>query len=120
MKLSNTLIFIAVCLGIIAGCAIAAHTETPKAVPVIPDAIRAEFFKAQVKAGEAQQALQQTPQYKASQEAQNALQGAISAINGICGKDFQPQMSPAGDPICVAKPLPKEEAKPLAKVPAKP
>ena len=71
--------------------------EPAEAPPVISAEHRAEFFKRQLAATEAQ---------RAYQAAQQALQGAVSELTKDCGDKFRPQMDPQGDPVCIAVPAP--------------
>jgi hypothetical protein len=70
---------------------------TPAAAPAVPtisDAQRAEFFKAQ------SMMIQSATQAKTEQ---SNFQAAIAKLQQTCGETFTLQMSPSGDPICVAK-----------------
>lgn len=72
----------------------------PSKPPVISDALKAKFFKAQLALQNAQSAFQ-----KAQQDSITAAQ----EITKACGDGFQPQMDAQGDPACVAKPKPAKK-----------
>jgi hypothetical protein len=76
-------------------CVGAALPQSKVEPPKIPDATIAKFWKAQSQLQQAQ---------AASQAAQQAMQAVVAEIQKACGEKFQAQMSPAGDPVCVAKP----------------
>lgn len=73
-----------------------------QAAPQITDAQRAEFFKAQSKLMAASEQ---------AKGAQTEFQAAVTRLQAACGEKFFLQMSPAGDPACVAKPSEKPEVK---------
>lgn len=84
-------------------CALSAQPQaTPKAapppakpaVPVISDALKAKFFKAQLE----MQAAQKAVKVKAA-----SLQSTVGEITAACGGEFVPQMDANGDPVCVEK-----------------
>lgn len=84
-------------------CAGAALPQAPApAPPAISDALKAQFFKAQAQKIQADIAAQQKQQVFAQ---------AVADLNKACGDGFEPQLNPAGDPACVAKPAPKPDAK---------
>ena len=96
--------------------------------PKITQEQAAKFFKAQAQSQTAQSALQQTPQFKAAQEKQQAFQDEINSLVKFCGEKYSLQLikdgkpDNDGDPTCVVKPEPpKVEKKGIepAKVPAK-
>ena len=78
-----------------------AEEKKPEPVPAITDAHRAQFFKAQLQVNQAQAAMT---------AAQQTMQAAVTDLPKDCGEKFQPQMDPAGDPVCVAKPEPAKPA----------
>lgn len=67
----------------------------PPAVPVITDALKARFFKAQ--SFESQASVQ-------AEKAQGALKAAIDEMRKVCGESSVLQSDQTGDPVCVAKP----------------
>ncbi len=73
----------------------------PEAPPAITDAHRAQFFKAQLQINKAQAAMT---------AAQQTMQAAVTDLSKDCGEKFTPQMGPAGDPVCIAKPEPAKPA----------
>lgn len=81
---------------------LAAQTDKPKApapVPAVSDALRAKFFKAQSQMIQAnEQAKQQQKQYQA----------VTAEIQKACGDAYFVQLDETGDPVCIAKPEPKE------------
>ena len=91
---------IALTVGCLAISAVVAQ-DAPK-VPTITDAHKYAFAKAHDQLTQIQSALQQ---------AQVKLNSAVADMSKDCGDDFQPQMDPVGDPVCVAKPKPKPEVK---------
>ena len=72
----------------------AAKPATP---PVIPDALRAQFFKAQ------SQMIQANAQ---AQQRQTEFQAAIAELQKTCGDKHTLQLNANGDPECVARPTP--------------
>jgi hypothetical protein len=72
--------------------------------PQITDAQRAEFFKAKANMADAMA----LPPVAA---ANAKYQEAVAKMQQTCGTTSTLQMSPAGDPVCVAKPAEKPEAK---------
>jgi hypothetical protein len=74
---------------------LAAQTPKPPEAPVISDTIKAQFFKAQSGMIQADQKAQQM---------RDAFTQIVSALTATCGANFQPQINPQGDPVCVAKP----------------
>jgi Skp family chaperone for outer membrane proteins len=84
------------CIGIL----LAAQTkpainESMKAIPtapspVIPDTLKARFWKAQ-------------SEFQAMQQKQAVLQSTVGDLKNICGKDFQPQLDATGEVACVVK-----------------
>ena len=66
--------------------------------PVITDAQRAEFFKAQTNFVQARDR---------AKEAQAQFQAAVAKLQASCGDAFTLQMNQGGDPVCVAKPKPE-------------
>lgn len=93
-----------------------ANPESPKVgadltakPPVLSDAQKAAFFKAQA---QLQAAIMESD--AASQKLtkmRDALAAEVKQIQDACGKDFQPQMNHDGDPVCVAKPAAKPDVK---------
>lgn len=81
----------------------------PPKPPTIPDALQAKFWKAQATmqfdSAAAERAAQKLNQSRA------AFQAALKELQAACGKDFEPQMNPSGDPVCVAKQKPAVPAK---------
>ena len=71
--------------------------------PVIPDALRAQFFKAQ------SQMIQANAQ---AQQRQTEFQAAIAEMQKTCGDTATLQSNPNGDPECVAKPAPAKTTEP--------
>lgn len=80
--------------------------EPPANPPAVPVEFKAEFFKAQSQMQQTEASLEQTPQWKAAQDKQQAFQLVIVKFQKLCGSDFQPQLDTNGDPVCVAKPTP--------------
>ena len=79
--------------------------------PVISDAHKAAFFKAQYQLLQANQQMQ---------AAQAAMTAAVELINKDCGDSHQPQIDPQADPVCTDK-IPvvnKPPASPQPEVPA--
>lgn len=89
-------------LGLLGLCVGAALPQTAKQAtpPVIPDALKAQFFKAQSQMLQAEE--------QANQKRQ-AFQQVVSSLTAACGTTFQPTMDPQGDPVCAAKPAEKEK-----------
>jgi Skp family chaperone for outer membrane proteins len=95
------------CIGIL----LAAQTkpainESMKAIPtapspVIPDTLKARFWKAQSEFQAAQSAAEKADQ--AMQQKQAVLQSTVGDLKNICGKDFQPQLDASGEVACVVK-----------------
>lgn len=79
-----------------------AQTVKPVTPPVLTDAQKLAYFKAQAEALAAAQQAQNAG--KAAQDKQQALQAAGEAIVAACGKDFTPQYDANREPACVAKP----------------
>lgn len=78
----------------------------PKAAPVIPDALKYKWAKAQLLLKQANDNLQ-----AAKQEAM-----AVNVeITQTCGTLHDPQLDQKGDPLCVDKPKPVEPEKPASK-----
>ena len=69
----------------------------PLTPPVIPDAQRAQFFKAQ------SQMIQANTQ---AQQRQTEFQAAIAELQKTCGDKYTLQLNGNGDPECVARPVP--------------
>ncbi|MGA3264912.1 MAG: hypothetical protein ABSC47_12820 [Terracidiphilus sp.] len=82
---------------------------TPKApdAPVISDAMKAKFFKAQAQSIQAKANFDQAQ--KALQDSTTAFQGVISELTKVCGDSFTPQLDQSGDPVCTAKPEPPKQ-----------
>ena len=74
--------------------AVAAKPATP---PVISDALRARFFKAQ---------LHQIQADQVAQEAKTEFLAAVDSLRATCGDVSTLSLNAAGDPECVAKPTP--------------
>ena len=73
--------------------------------PVLSDAVKAHFFKAQAEAIAAGD--QARDARDAAQAKQTVLQTVVREVTDACGKDFQPQIDPpTGDLVCVAAPVP--------------
>ena len=72
--------------------------EKPK-TPVITDAQRADFFKAQSQMIQANQTAQQS---------QSAFQAQVAILQKACGDIYTVQLNAQGDPECVVKPEPKK------------
>lgn len=98
MKHMLTLIFLAV--------SVAATAQQPKPAPVITEAQKLAYFKAQAEALAASQQAQSAAQV--AQTKQQALQAAGEAIVAACGKEFSATMDATGNPACVAKPEAKK------------
>ena len=62
--------------------------------PVVPDALRAEFFKAQAQLIQAKSNLD---------NASGVMTGVVEKLNKLCGDRHQFQMSQDNEPQCVAK-----------------
>lgn len=87
----------------------AKSAPTSKAPPAITDALKLRFFKAQsefIQASDAVKAATQNAQQK-----QVLMQEVITEIGKVCGDGFVPDMNPAGDPSCAAKPSAPEPKK---------
>jgi len=89
--------------------AIAEDEPKPKP-PAVSLEFKAEFFKAQSQAQAAQMALEQTAQFKESQDKQKAFQAAVVKLQKLCGDKFQAGLDQSGDPYCTAKPEPPKPA----------
>lgn len=96
MKLAIRLITFLV-IGLCVGAMLAQQPKTAKP-PAIPDALQARFWKAQTQLKNAQDA---------ARSAEEQSQQVVKEIQAACGAEFQPQMNPQGDPVCVAKPAEK-------------
>lgn len=72
-----------------------AASHAPAAAPVITDAQRARFFKAQSQAIQAAAAAKDT---------QAEFQQAIAEMQQACGAEATLTLNKAGDPVCMAKP----------------
>lgn len=68
--------------------------------PTVPDSFKLRFFKAQAQAQEAEAQLQQTPQWKDTQEKEQQFQMMIQELMAVCGQSFQPAFDDKGDPTC--------------------
>lgn len=77
--------------------------------PVLSDAQKAAFWKAQAVKTQAEAEAQAVEQKVA--QARTNFSAAVKQLTDACGADFQPQMSKDGDPVCVAKPAEKPDAK---------
>ena len=66
--------------------------------PVIPDALRAQFFKAQ------SQMIQANAQ---AQQRQGEFQSAVATLHAACGDAYTLQLNTNGDPECVARLAPE-------------
>ncbi len=84
-----------------------AQEAKPKAPPVITDAQKMAYFKAN---SEYQAALSQAQQVV--QPRKTALDAASTAIVDACGKEFVPTIDAQGYPACVAKAAPAKAEKP--------
>ena len=80
-----------------------AKPPAPPKTPVISDAQRAQFFKAQ------SQMIQANAQ---AQQRQTEFQNAIAEMHKTCGDTATLQLNPNGDPECVAKPAPAKTPEP--------
>ena len=69
----------------------------PVPAPVVSDAERALFFKAQ------SQMIQANAQ---AQQRQTEFQNAVAEMQKTCGDKYTLQLNAGGDPECVAKPAP--------------
>lgn len=88
-------------------CAALTWAQGPVAKPpIITDAQRAAYFKAQSEYQAAAMAAEHAANDR--EYRQKALRDAMEEITKVCGKDYTPTMTPAGDPACVAKPVVKE------------
>lgn len=92
-------------LGLLIGAASAQTKPAAKPpvvakVPTIPDALQAKFWKAQATL-QSDAATSQQAQQKL-QQSRTAFEAVIKEVQAACA-DFVPAMSPAGDPVCVAK-----------------
>lgn len=74
-----------------------AVADKPTTPPVISDALRAQFFKAQSRQVQADQVAQQ---------AKTEFQAAVDSLRATCGDVSTLSLNSAGDPECVAKPAP--------------
>ena len=82
--------------------------------PVVSDAIKLAFFKAEFEFTQANEQAQAATQ--AAREKQAALQVVVKQLSGVCGDKFEPQLSSSRDPECIPKPEVKKSAdKPPAK-----
>jgi len=88
-------------LGLLIG---SVSAQQPKPAPVVPDGLQARFWKAQAAVQADRSAVQAANDSFARDQGQ--LQAVVKELTDLCGKDFEPQMSPKGDPACVAKPVP--------------
>lgn len=120
----------AVIFGIIMLAAWVAHSQTahpvakpdaPKIaadaaskVPVVSDAQKLKFFKAQAELEGAQAAAKEAT--SSVQQKMVTLQSVVSEIANTCGKNFMPTMNKQGDPECVAKPAAPKDAENPAEV----
>ena len=73
--------------------------------PVLSDALKAEFFKAQSQFMQAEMALERTPQWKDAQDKEQALNVTVGKLRAACGTD-ELAMDKSGDPVCTPKPAP--------------
>ena len=77
--------------------------------PVISDAHKAAFFKAQYQLLQANQQMQ---------AAQAAMTAAVELLNKDCGDGHQPQIDPQADPVCTVKiPVVNKAPSPPSQVP---
>ena len=90
------------------GAQTAKPATAPMKPPVLTDAQKAAFFKAQaqtLQAGAEAQRAQQVAQQKAA-----ALQAVIAEVSKACGDKYQPSLDNTGDLVCVVKPGKHAEA----------
>lgn len=93
--------------------------DAPKP-PVLSDALKAKFWKAQTQVQTAKNTYQETAQYKMFERRNAELNAVVDELTKACGDGFQPQLDKDGDPACVALPKPEPANKPEpAKEPAK-
>ncbi len=78
--------------------------DAPKP-PVVPDALRADFFKAQAELIDAQDKMQKKSA---------AMTSVVEKLNNLCGDRAQFQMTQDNEPTCVAT-IPVVNGKPTAK-----
>ena len=76
-------------------------TKTVKAPPVLTDAQRAAFFKAQAQLAIAASDAEHAQQVQQAKQA--AFQAAVAILRKVCGDSADLQMSSDGDPVCIAK-----------------
>lgn len=81
---------------------LAAQDPKPPATPTIPEPVLTRFWKAQAQVQQNEAALQ---------NARAKMQAAVTEMQTACGKEFQPQMNPQGDPACVVLNVEKPAAK---------
>ena len=74
--------------------------DAPKSAPVISDALRAQFFKAQAFMVQANDA---------AEKAQSNFQSAIAEMKKACGEKATLQSNQTGDPVCVVNPAPEKK-----------
>jgi septal ring-binding cell division protein DamX len=75
----------------------AVTAEVKRIPPVISDALRAQFFKAQ------SQMIQANAQ---AQQRQSEFQSSVAELQKTCGDKYTLQLNGNGDPECVARPTP--------------
>ena len=103
MKFATLVVLALACLPVLAQQPSANPTALPappktEAAPSISPDHRADFFKRQLVANQAQMALQ---------KAQEDLSAAVQELVKDCGEKYSPQMdSKTGDPVCQLKPTP--------------
>lgn len=94
--------------------AIPVLAQTPKPAdktkpPVITDAQKKEFFKAQAGLLQAEEAENQARQIM--QQRQSIYAGTVKTLQDACGKDFTLKSGPDGDPYCAVEPSKPEVKK---------
>lgn len=92
MKITNIILSTALGLAL----PLAAQTAKPApSVPVITDAQRADFFKAQSRMQAASDA---------AKDEQTKFQTELDKLRTACGETSTLQLNQSGDPVCIAKP----------------
>lgn len=82
----------------------AAAAKTP---PVISEALKLKFFKAQAQFSQAAEAAKASGEN--AQQKQVVVQDTVKEITKACGDEFIPNIEADGDPACIAKqPEPKK------------
>jgi hypothetical protein len=93
-----------------------------KPAPAISAELELDYYKAHSAALEAQQQVEQTPQWKAAEVARQGEQEAIQKLIGACGgpaSEWQPTQQEK-KLVCVAKPKPAQAQSPQAPQPTPP